>query len=72
MPERVKDRATFNPFASHELYHMTLELFPYQRLHVLRKETREWKYPMTGSYYWRVKGFTPSGKTLVRPNLLTP
>ena len=43
MPERVKDKATFNPFASHELYHMTLELVPYQHLRVLSKETREWK-----------------------------
>ena len=43
MQERVKGRATFNPFASHELYHMTLELVSYQQLGVLSKETREWK-----------------------------
>ena len=66
MPERVKDKATFNP--SHELYHMTLKLVPYQHLRVLSKETREWKNPMRGIYYWRVNGFTPLGKTLVRLN----
>ena len=43
MPEIVKGRANFNPFASHELYHMTLEFDPYQHLCVLSKETREWK-----------------------------
>ena len=44
---------------SHELYHMTLKLVPYQHSHVLRNETRDWKYLLRGTYYFKAKGKTP-------------
>ena len=48
----VKYLATFNPLL-HETYHVTLFLIPYCYSHVLRKETRNWKSHMGGSYYSR-------------------
>ena len=50
MSERVNGRATFNPFASHELYHMTLELVSYQDLRAKRQENgnNPWEGVTTG------------------------